>query len=90
MKKIAIENLLESLGMPTVAEKQKSRGSPHKIEASDVIDFNETDELTVNTNSTKNNTQRFSTTYSDQTKIERSSVSHSFERFLVLPRFVPN
>ena len=42
--------------MPTVAEKQKSRGSPHKIEASDVIDFIETHELTVNTKSTKNNT----------------------------------
>ena len=50
---ISNESILKSLDMLTAAQKQKTREILNKIEASDVIDFNETGELTVNKNSTK-------------------------------------
>ena len=51
-QKIANENFLKSLDMLTAARNEKLENL-NKIEASDVIDFNETGELTVNTSSTK-------------------------------------
>ena len=50
---ISTESILNSLDMLTVAQTQKTRQILNKIEVSDVIDFNETGELTVNKMSTK-------------------------------------
>ena len=67
-KEITNQIILMSLDMLTAAQKQKTREILNKAEASDVIDFNETGELTVNTNSTKFSLSTFSSTYRNQTE----------------------
>ena len=59
--------------MRTEARKQKTRENLNKIEASDVIDFNETCDQTVKKNSTESfQFQMYSTTYSNQPKKQKS------------------
>ena len=52
-EKILTKNIWKSLDMKTATQKQKTRETLNKIEASDVIELNETGELTVNTSWTK-------------------------------------
>ena len=58
-KKILTKKILKSLDTMTATQKQKTREILNKIEASDVIEFNETGDLTVNTNWTKNSISTF-------------------------------
>ena len=53
-KKIADKNILKSINMLTAAQKQKTREILKRVEASQLICCNETGELNVNKNSTKN------------------------------------
>ena len=84
--KIASENKLKSLDKQTATQKQKTKESLRKNGASDVIDFNETGELTANTNSTKVSlSQILYNLQQPNKKIPR--IPLFFERITVKPRF---
>ena len=77
--------------MLTAAQKQKTKEILNKIEVSDVIDFNETGQLTVNKNSTKIAAFNISLqpTAAKQ-KFERSCVSLVLKELQLNPGLVPN